>query len=227
MMLSCIRWTLLSTFLANTAIAQSETLPSGQAQFSDELTQTNVSPEEPSAAESFWSSFTWSGYFKNETAYRYHEPRSITKSRNIAYLSAQKSLSDKTSLNFSGWAYYDLAFDLFNYDTIAGRDSRDAEEPLIFRERLREEKDSNVTAIRELYLDWTLEGLDLRVGKQYIIWGVLEGVRVVDELNPMDFRELILADLLDYRVSLWSVKADYFIGNVRQDAFERITQLVD
>jgi len=167
--------------------------------------------DKEAAKKPFWSDIQWSGYLKNETAYRYKQPRTVTKIRNIAYLNAQYPYSDKTLFNFSGWAYHDLAYDLFNYQTISGRTQRDADEPLVFVERLDQQKDSNVAQIRELYGDWHLDGLDLRIGKQYIIWGVLEGIRVVDELNPMDFRELILPELLDYRVSSWSLKADYFL----------------
>jgi len=164
-------------------------------------------------AEPWWSKITYNGYLKNETAYRYKEPRSITKIRNIFYLNARYPHSDEVLVNFSGWAYHDLAYDLFDYSTIAARFERQAEESLVFIERLPEEKDSPVAEIRELYVDWSLDGADLRAGKQYIIWGVLEGVRVVDELNPMDFRELILPDLLDYRIPLWSLKLDYFLDS--------------
>ncbi len=170
---------------------------------------------EPEAEErsKFWSDLTWSGYLKNETAYRFREPRSITKIRNILYLDAQYPLVSNVDLYAAGWAYYDLAYDLFNYDTIAARSERNVEEPLVFVERLDEEKDSPVAEIRELYADIFLEGFDIRIGKQFIVWGVLEGVRIVDEINPVDFRELILPDLLDYRIPLWSLKLDYFRDN--------------
>lgn len=165
----------------------------------------------------FWSDLQLSGYLKNETAYRLREPRSITKIRNIAYLNAQYPFGNNVDFNFAGWAYYDLAYDLFNYDTIAARLERNSEEPLAFVENLAQEKDSPVAAIRELYFDVAYDNLDLRVGKQYVIWGVMEGVRIVDEVNPMDFRELILPDLIDYRISLWTVKLDYYanIGDVQ------------
>ncbi len=169
--------------------------------------------EEPSRWSQFWSEVSWNGYLKNETAYRFHEPRAITKLRNIAYLNARYPHSDTLKFNFAGWYYYDHAYDLFGYDTISGRYERDEQEPLVFIERLGEEEDSNVAEIRELYADVFLEGADLRVGKQYIIWGVLEGVRIVDEINPMDFREMILPDLLDYRIPLWSAKLDWFQGD--------------
>jgi len=157
-----------------------------------------------------WSKVKLNGYFKNETAYRVREPRSITKIRNIAYLDAEYPYNNFLDIKFSGWTYYDLAYDLFNYETIAARLERNSEEPIAFVENLAQEKDSPVAAIRELYLDMALETMDIRLGKQYITWGVLEGVRIVDEVNPMDFRELILPDLIDYRIPLWSGKLDYY-----------------
>ena len=171
-------------------------------------------PEKSSQkAAAFWSKIKWSGYLKNETAYRFREPRSITKIRNIAYVDLEYPFSRRSTVKMAGWAYYDLAYDLFDYDTISARSVRNEEEPLVFVERLAEEKDSPVAEIRELYVDTFFDKADLRIGKQFIIWGVLEGIRVVDEINPMDFRELILPDLLDYRIPLWSVKYDYYADN--------------
>lgn len=174
-------------------------------------------PFEEQKESGVWSDLRISGYLKNETAYRLREPRSITKIRNIAYLNAQYSLSNTTNFNFTGWAYYDLAYDFFNYDTIAARLERNSEEPLAFVENLAQEKDSPVAEVRELYFDLAFDNWDLRLGKQYVVWGVLEGVRIVDEINPMDFRELILPDLIDYRIPLWTVKLDYYadIGDVQ------------
>lgn len=170
----------------------------------DVSSETTVETETPA------SRLDVSGYLKNEVAYRIREPRAITKIRNIAYLNTKYSVTDRLKFNFAGWAYYDHAYDLFNYETIAARLERNSEEPIAFVENLPQEKDTPVAAIRELYFDVAADNWDARVGKQYIVWGVLEGVRIVDEMNPMDFRELILPDLLDYRISLWSAKLDYY-----------------
>jgi hypothetical protein len=150
------------------------------------------------------------GYLKNETAFRISEPRSITKIRNIVALDGTWDFSSRLRLGFSAWAYHDLAYELFDYRTISARFARDADQPLVFIDNLAEEKDSPVAAVRELYLDMYFDRFDLRVGRQFVIWGVLEGVRITDEINPMDFRELILPDLLDYRIPLWSVKLDWY-----------------
>jgi len=157
--------------------------------------------------------FNLTGYLKNETAFRYLEPRAFTKIRNIAYLRGRYAINDMAEITAAGWGYYDLAYDLFDYDTITARAERDRIQPLNFIENLSSRKDSGVIDLREFYLDLYLENVDLRLGRQFIIWGVMTGVRIVDELNPMDFRELILPDLLDYRVPLWSTRANIYLGD--------------
>ena len=169
--------------------------------------------EDKKNQDTFWSRWRFTGYLKNETAYRVREPRSITKIRNIAYLNAQYTFGKAMKFNYTGWAYYDLAYDLFDYRTIVARSERNSQEPLVFVETLAHEKDSPVAETRELYLDFFLKNLDIRLGKQYVVWGVLEGVRITDEINPIDFRELILPDLLDYRIPLWTLKVDHYRGD--------------
>ncbi len=170
----------------------------------------NSEDDGESAFENFLADWTFNGYLKNETAYRYQEPRSITKIRNIISLGGQYSASENSSLTISAWAYYDLAYDLFEYETISARFVREESQPLVFVDNLEQEKDSPVAEIRELYFDFYTENMDIRLGKQFVVWGVLEGMRLTDEINPMDFRELILLDLLDYRIPLWTAKIDYY-----------------
>lgn len=192
----------------------------GFAQGADEVNNDTPLSEEGEANDqadgsfdSFLSDIQLSGYLKNETAFRYREPRAITKIRNIAYFNAKYPYSSRFKFNFSGWAYYDLAYDLFDYDTIAARFERNDDEPLAFIVNLPREKDSPVAEIRELYMDMFLGDMDVRLGKQFVVWGVLEGVRITDEVNPVDFRELLMPELLDYRIPLWMAKLDYYREN--------------
>jgi len=172
---------------------------------------TPVSAEEESSSfDRFLNDWTFNGFLKNETAYRYREPRSITKIRNIISLGGQYSASSNASVTVSGWAYYDHAYDLFDYETISARNERDEGQPLVFVDNLAQDKDSSGVEIRELYLDIFTDNMDVRLGKQFVVWGVLEGIRLTDEINPMDFRELMLPDLLDYRIPLWTAKVDYY-----------------
>jgi len=159
------------------------------------------------------SKHIFGGYVKNETAYRFDEPRSFTKLRNVLSLNWQYQILPKIKFFSSGWGYYDHVYDLFNYDTISARDVRNDKEPLVFIDQLKKEKDDRRVELREMYFDMYFDNLDVRVGKQYVVWGVLEGIRIVDEINPMDFRELIIPDLLDYRIPLWTLKVNYYSEN--------------
>ncbi len=170
----------------------------------------DVGPGSAGAMARIADRLTLNGYLKNETAYRFREPRSITKLRNILWLGGEYSFSPDARLVASGWAYHDLAYDLFAYETISARFARDDDQPLVFIDNLEQEKDSPVAELREFYLDLYFNRLDIRVGKQFVIWGVFEGIRITDELNPLDFRELILPDLLDYRIPQWTLKTDYY-----------------
>lgn len=66
--------------------------------------------------------------------------------------------------------------------------------------------------LREFYLDNTLGDVDLRLGKQQVVWGQADGLRVLDVLNPMDYREFILPDTDDRRIPLWMLNAELPLG---------------
>jgi hypothetical protein len=66
--------------------------------------------------------------------------------------------------------------------------------------------------LRELYLDFELGDTQLRLGKQQVVWGQADGLRVLDVINPLSYREFILPDLEDRRIPLWIVNAEIAIG---------------
>jgi hypothetical protein len=156
------------------------------------------------------------GYLKNETAYRFQEPTAFTKIRNILFL--EGSAEVRTSLRFyvSGWAWYDAAYLYASYDTI--NPPTDPNFPLAFVSRRDREDYRSYTELRELYFDLSLPKLDLRIGKQIVVWEQLLGFRIIDEINPLDFREFILPDLIDFRIPLWTIKGDYYFDRYQVEA---------
>ena len=216
-----IAFALLLSGMAIAAAEQAADFPSSRDSIQKTGAADQVDTEHPS---SIFSQLKISGYLKNETAFRFDEPRSFTKIRNILYLKTEYPMGSWGGFTFAGWAYHDLVYDLFDYQTISGRSVRNDDQPLVFVDNLKQKKDSPVAAIRELYLDVFTDKMDIRIGKQYVVWGVLEGIRITDEINPLDFRELILPDLLDYRIPLWTFKADYF-GDMNTYEFLWIPEL--
>lgn len=63
--------------------------------------------------------------------------------------------------------------------------------------------------LRELYIDYHTTNLELRIGKQMIVWGEIDGFRLLDLVNPFDLREFILDEYEDSRIPQWSVDAKW------------------
>ncbi|WP_282608629.1 DUF1302 family protein [Pelagibius sp. Alg239-R121] len=66
--------------------------------------------------------------------------------------------------------------------------------------------------LRELYLDIDLEDAFVRLGKQQVVWGEADGLKVLDVINPQSFREFILPEFEDSRIPLWTVNAEIPVG---------------
>lgn len=62
--------------------------------------------------------------------------------------------------------------------------------------------------LRELYYDLKIKNHYLTVGKQQIVWGKADGLKILDVVNPTNFREFLLDDFDNSRIPLWSVKSD-------------------
>jgi len=67
--------------------------------------------------------------------------------------------------------------------------------------------------LREAYLDIYLKFIDLRIGKQEIIWGKADGVFITDIVSPKDLSNFLMPDFDEIRMGVTAVKADYYIGN--------------
>jgi len=146
----------------------------------------------------------FSGTFETRTALGF-KSGDIQKSEFILTPEISFSLSDKTRLTVVGRIRGDLKDQLEpgspadpNRAAISGRltlgDGIDAE-------------------IREAYLDTQIGSTYLRLGKQQIVWGQADGLKVLDVLNPQSFREFILDDFDNSRIPLWSVNVEVPVGD--------------
>lgn len=72
--------------------------------------------------------------------------------------------------------------------------------------------------IRELYIEGTIpfdngQQLDVRLGKQQVVWGRTDLFRVLDVINPVDFsRNNIYDELEDIRIPMWILHSEYRMG---------------
>ena len=68
--------------------------------------------------------------------------------------------------------------------------------------------DDSYLALREAYLEATIGRLSVLIGKQQLVWGKADGIKVLDVLNPQDFHEYILEDFDKSRIPLWSMNVE-------------------
>lgn len=57
--------------------------------------------------------------------------------------------------------------------------------------------------LREAYADIYAGDWFFRLGKQQVVWGQADGLRVLDQVNPLSFREFTLGNFEDRRIPLW------------------------
>jgi len=66
--------------------------------------------------------------------------------------------------------------------------------------------------LRELYLEGRVGPAWLRIGKQQVVWGQADGLKVLDVVDPQDFREFVLDDFDDSRIPLWTANVEVPAG---------------
>lgn len=74
-------------------------------------------------------------------------------------------------------------------------------------------KDELEYGLREAYIDLYTDNMDIRLGKQQIIWGKADGVFITDVVSPKDLREFLLPDFDEIRQGITAAKIDYYSGN--------------
>jgi len=69
--------------------------------------------------------------------------------------------------------------------------------------------------LRELYVEGRVGPGWLRAGKQQVVWGQADGLKVLDVVNPQSFREFILEPFEDSRIPLWTLNYELPVGPTR------------
>ncbi len=67
---------------------------------------------------------------------------------------------------------------------------------------------TGISWVRELYLDYFSDYVDVRLGKQIVTWGAADGIRILDQVNPLDYREFTLKDWNEIKIPLWMLKLE-------------------
>jgi len=134
----------------------------------------------------------WRGFVQNETAYTYADPGHWSRGVVRTQLRAQggeSGLKWKATVRLDvDPVYYGTEF----YPQAVRKDQR-----LDF-------------FLRETYIDTSVGNLELRLGKQNIIWGEMVGLFFADVVSARDQRDFILPDFEIIRIPQWAARVEYF-----------------
>ena len=169
--------------------------------------------QEPLHVEEEESMFTLSGdlAFKTSAGYKSHRVKAyktdtkgidysgINQAQTSLYLQLDAKLSDDWKMRISGDAYYDAIYDINSHNDY-NQDTKDE-----YRTQLR---------FDDVYLQGRLNrDLDVKVGRQIVVWGKSDSIRITDVINPLDNRLPGMTDIKDLRLSTGMAKLDYYKGD--------------
>ncbi len=143
------------------------------------------------------------GKITEQVAYSYHG-----KARHDNFTSLKSSLLLDYEHKFeNGWrfktnakAYYDAIYDL--------RDESYSRDEL---KELRSEVE-----LFDAFAEGSItESIDMKLGRQVVVWGRSDTIRITDVLNPLDNRRPGMVDIEDLRLPVTMAKFDFFMGDWR------------
>jgi len=138
---------------------------------------------------------TIEGYIKNETGWNMNENK-FMKILNVIDLRGQFRPNDYLSFYAHINKFWDSAY---------GRvgEYRAAKDDMYTNEAWH-----GLSWVREMYVDFFSDYVDIRAGKQIVTWGAADGIRILDQVNPLDYREFTLKDWNEIKIPLWMLKVE-------------------
>jgi hypothetical protein len=132
-------------------------------------------------------------------------------------IEAKYKFSDRTSLFVSGMGTVDWIYDLKHNDS-SWKDKRFADSR---RNLYIDDKDWQL--LKEAYVTWTPENSFIRAGKQIVIWGEMDGFRIMDQINPLDQRRgMADVEFETTRIPIWLLRLGYDQGNLQSSWLQEL-----
>jgi len=150
------------------------------------------------------SKLSLSGNIAFKTAYGYKNHavdnasyQGFNQAQTALYLQADYKFNSKWKMRLSGDTFYDAIYDL--RDEPYNDDVLDA-----YRTQLR---------LDDTYIQGQItHDIDIKIGRQIVVWGKSDSIRVTDVINPLDNRNPGMTDIEDLRLPTTMAKLDYYIG---------------
>ena len=143
--------------------------------------------------------FEYSGYLKSEVWIKHNNNSndlSLSSFKNTFDIAMEYKFSDDWVFFFHPRYFYDFGYSLRDSDSFD-------------RNQAKMGNTQRAEWLRDCYLDYTSDEIDIRVGKQQIVWGQADGIPFLDRVMPFDLSYAFLPDYADIRIPLWMVKLEY------------------
>ena len=171
--------------------------------FDDVIDASSETTEEEIVEESE-TSFGLTGKLTEQVTYALHNDKphdNISSLKTSLLLDYEHKFENGWRVKANAKAYYDAIYD------IRGTQN--------FSEEELEELKSEVE-LYDAYVEGSItDSFDMKLGRQVVVWGRSDTLRVTDVLNPLDNRRPGMVDIEDLRLPVAMAKFDYFIGDWR------------
>ncbi|MCK4442255.1 MAG: DUF1302 family protein, partial [Sulfurovaceae bacterium] len=168
--------------------------------FDDEL--VNSSQKKDKKSVGFLADFT--GKLTEQTAYSYNDKSphdNFSSLKTSLLLDYEHKFENGFKFKTNAKAYYDAIYD------IRGKEKYTKDE----LDELKSEVE-----LFDAYVEGSLtKSLDMKLGRQVVVWGRSDTIRITDVLNPLDNRRPGMVDIEDLRLPVTMAKLDYYIGDWR------------
>jgi len=150
---------------------------------------------------SFFEGVSGSVSFQANDAYHGTSPDDHLNSlKTSLFLDYEHKFENGWKLKTNAKWYYDAIYDL--------RDKPYSED--------ERKENQHETELFDAYIEGSLsDNLDVKLGRQVVVWGRSDTIRITDVLNPIDNRKPAMVDIEDLRLPVAMVKVDYFVGDWR------------
>ncbi len=133
-----------------------------------------------------------------ESHYNISNNKNLSSAKILADLSAEYKIDNKTKISGNLKSYHDLIFDVSNNYSIT---------PNGYKNKLN---------LNELNIEGSINSnLDFKIGRQIIVWGKSDYIRITDILNPLDNRTPGLIDIKNLRLGRMMSKLDYYQNSLK------------
>ena len=182
----------------DTADSQSEIVDESDALldgFEDEKPQSDTQ-----IAQSWTKKLGLEGEFTQSMAYSYHDSNKphdgLSSFKSTLFLEYNHALWDGFKLKLNGNAFYDASYQFKGKSKFTSEDIGALESEV---------------ELFDAYIQGSLsEKLDIKVGRQVVVWGRSDTIRITDVLNPLDNRRPAMVDIEDLRLPEGMIKFDFY-----------------